>query len=146
ADAQAALERLQAAEKEAQLRQDARGTVIMLPGELMFATGKSALRPRSQAKLDLVGDALKEQGEKHIVVEGHTDSTGSEETNMALSLKRAEAVRDYLISDGVMPNRITATGVGEARPIADNSTTEGRAENRRVEIVIEGAPAPSPMP
>lgn len=146
AEAQAALEELAAANAELQLREDARGTVITMPGTLMFATGQANLRPRSKAKLDTVADALREQGEKHIVVEGHTDSTGSEETNMRLSMQRAEAVRDYLIEEGVPANRITATGVGPARPVADNSTPEGRAENRRVEIVIEGAPMPSPSP
>jgi outer membrane protein OmpA-like peptidoglycan-associated protein len=74
-----------------------------------------------------------------IVVEGHTDSTGSAETNQELSMKRAAAVRDALVSRGVSADRISVEGFGAARPIADNTSQAGRANNRRVEIVLQPA-------
>jgi outer membrane protein OmpA-like peptidoglycan-associated protein len=104
---------------------------------LMFATGKSNLRPTSREKLAGVAEALQSAGEKQIVVEGHTDSMGSEELNMQLSQKRAETVADFLVAEGVPEARVSAMGVGPASPIGDNSTPEGRAENRRVEIIIQ---------
>ena len=73
-------------------------------------------------------------------VEGHTDSTGSVSTNTELSLRRALAARDYLIAQGVAASSIDVAGLGLSKPIADNSTSEGRARNRRVEIVVSGGP------
>ena len=75
-----------------------------------------------------------------MVVEGHTDSQGSASSNQDLSQRRAEAVRDYLVSRGIAGDRLTAQGFGPSRPIADNGTAEGRANNRRVEIVIPPTP------
>jgi len=72
-----------------------------------------------------------------MVVEGHTDSQGSDRTNQPLSINRATAVRDYLVSRGVASERITAVGMGSSRPITDNKTAENRANNRRVEIIIQ---------
>ena len=86
---------------------------------------------------DQVAEALKQQdAQKRMVVEGHTDSMGSDSTNQPLSLNRATAVRNYLVSRGVASDRITATGMGSSHPIVDNKTAENRANNRRVEIVI----------
>jgi outer membrane protein OmpA-like peptidoglycan-associated protein len=84
-----------------------------------------------------VADALKDDEGKHILIEGHTDSRGSEATNLALSQQRANSVRDYFVSRGIPTERITANGLGSNRPVADNSSAEGRADNRRVEIVIQ---------
>jgi outer membrane protein OmpA-like peptidoglycan-associated protein len=81
-----------------------------------------------------------------MVVEGHTDSQGSDDLNLKLSEDRAAAVRDYLVSRGVAADRLSAVGVGEKRPIADNTSAEGRANNRRVEIVIASASAPTSKP
>ena len=72
-----------------------------------------------------------------IIVEGYTDSIGSDAYNLRLSERRAQAVRDYLIELGIKPSRITTKGYGKARPVASNETKEGRAENRRVEILAE---------
>ena len=125
------------------MKEEARGVVIVMPGALMFPTGRSDLKPRSKEKLTKVAGALDEVGEAKILVEGHTDSTGSQALNMSLSQDRADSVRDFLVSEGVPEDKITATGVGPARPIGDNSTAEGRAENRRVEIVVQTNAMPS---
>jgi len=142
--AQTALENLQ---KFGSVSQDARGTVISLSGSLLFASGKSTLLPAARRRLGDVADALL-QGDPRstIMVEGHTDSKGSAKLNDALSVKRAEAVRHYLISRGIPKERIEAEGFGFSRPIADNSTPEGRANNRRVEIVVRPASEQAPAP
>ena len=74
-----------------------------------------------------------------MVVEGHTDNRGSDRTNQVLSLNRANAVRDYLVSRGVDGDKISAVGLGASRPLVDNKTAENRANNRRVEIVIQAS-------
>jgi len=129
----------------AQVKKDSRGTVIMLPGSVLFETGKATLRSNAQKKLDKVADALKEQNAK-IIVEGHTDATGSDKVNMPLSKKRAESVSSYLESRGVPSSDLQTEGLGSQRPVADNDTSSGRATNRRVEIVVQphnAQPSPS---
>ena len=78
-----------------------------------------------------------------ILVEGHTDSHGSKVLNLELSQRRAQTVRDYLASQGIAPERIKAEGLGFTRPVANNKTAEGRANNRRVEIVVQPAGGPT---
>jgi len=80
------------------------------------------------------------------VVEGHTDAKGSETYNLDLSARRAEAVRSYLVSQGVDQSRVSSQGLGFARPIADNKSAEGRANNRRVEIVVQPSQGSSSSP
>jgi outer membrane protein OmpA-like peptidoglycan-associated protein len=122
----------------ATVKQEPRGMVITLSGQVLFASGKSELLPSAQAKLSEVANALTQGNPAAtIVVEGHTDSQGSETFNLDLSQRRAQAVRDYLASHGVAQDRIRAEGLGFSRPIADNKTSEGRANNRRVEIVVQ---------
>lgn len=121
----------------AKVKEESRGMVITLSGSVLFATGKSTLLPIAQDKIAEVAKALKDQGFKSILVEGHTDSQGSAEKNQVLSLQRAEAVRAYLVREGLPSDKVRADGVGSSRPVADNSTPEGRANNRRVEIVVE---------
>jgi outer membrane protein OmpA-like peptidoglycan-associated protein len=129
----------------AQVKEESRGTVITLDGAVLFVTGKSELMPLARQKLDEVAKAMQDLDDKQtIVVEGHTDSKGNDDANMVLSQARAESVRSYLVSRGVKAERISAVGRGEAQPVASNDTPEGRANNRRVEIVIsprQGAPA-----
>jgi outer membrane protein OmpA-like peptidoglycan-associated protein len=121
----------------AQVKEESRGTVITLDGAVLFVTGKSELMPLAQQKLDQVAKALGDLDDKQtVVVEGHTDSKGPDDANMVLSQARAESVRAYLVSHGVKPERISAVGRGEGQPVATNDTPEGRANNRRVEIVI----------
>jgi outer membrane protein OmpA-like peptidoglycan-associated protein len=121
----------------AKVKEEARGMVITLSGAVLFATGKYELLPIARDKLDEVAKALADQGYKSILVEGHTDSVGKASDNDTLSLKRAESVRTYLVSRGIPSEKIRASGLGSSRSIADNSTPDGRANNRRVEIVVE---------
>src|SRR6187402_445386 len=126
--------------KIAQVKEEARGMVITLSGQVLFVTGKSELLPAARDQLDQVAAALQDQGEiKPMVVEGYTDSVGSDATNLKLSKDRAEAVRTYLVSKGVSGDKITSVGKGKANPVASNDTPEGRANNRRVEIVVGSA-------
>ncbi len=138
ARAQRALDSLQ---QIAQVKEEARGTVITLSGQVLFVTGKADLLPAARDALGQVSKALLDAGENQpITIEGHTDSRGNEEQNQLLSKQRADTVRDYLIGLGVKPERITTVGYGETRPVATNDTPEGRANNRRVEIVIGKRP------
>jgi outer membrane protein OmpA-like peptidoglycan-associated protein len=129
--------------KIAQVKEEARGMVITLSGQVLFVTGKSELLPAAQDQLDQVAKALKDQGDiKPMVVEGYTDSVGTDSSNLTLSKNRAEAVRSYLVSKGIPSDKISAVGKGKANPVASNDTPDGRANNRRVEIVVSGGNAP----
>jgi len=123
----------------ATVREEQRGLVITLSGAVLFASGQSTLLPIAQNKLDQVAETLRDTQGQTIVVEGHTDSRGSARQNEELSLLRAQAVRTYLITKGVPENRITAVGIGPRRPVAENNSPEGRANNRRVEIIVPPA-------
>jgi len=131
ADSQAALARLAA------VREEPRGTVITLSGSVLFASDQIALLPQAQIRLNQVAEVLMTLSERNITVEGHTDSQGTETHNLELSQGRADAVRNFLTQHGYQPDRIQAHGMGEGHPIADNGNPEGRANNRRVEIIIE---------
>lgn len=113
-----------------------RGLVLTLSGSVLFASGKSDLLPAAQQRLTDVANAIAEDG-RSVTIMGFTDSTGSDELNDRLSAKRAEAVSAFLVTHGVPQGRVHAEGKGEANPIADNATAEGRANNRRVEILLE---------
>jgi outer membrane protein OmpA-like peptidoglycan-associated protein len=128
-------------EGEVGVREDARGTVLTLSGSVLFISGQADLLPSARSRLSEVAQAL-QQTDNRLTIEGHTDSQGSEQYNEELSLRRAEQVRDFLTAQGVSPDRITVRGLGEFRPVASNATAEGRANNRRVEIVLQRAPTP----
>jgi outer membrane protein OmpA-like peptidoglycan-associated protein len=125
--------------KLAAVKEEDRGLVITLSGSVLFASDKSALLPAAQNRLNQVADALMETKERKLTVEGHTDSQGSSSYNQDLSQRRADAVRSYLISRGYPGDLIQAHGIGKDRPIANNATAEGRANNRRVEIIVDHA-------
>ena len=121
------------------VKQEARGMVITLSGSVLFASNKDALLPGAQERLGHVAEALKTQDDRKIVVEGHTDSQGTAASNQGLSDRRAQSVVSYLVSRGVPADQIRAEGLGPARPVADNGSAEGRANNRRVEIIVKPA-------
>jgi len=112
---------------------------VVLRG-INFVFNKDLLTPAARDTLDQVVVSLKAQPELYVQVEGHTDSIGSDAYNNRLSTQRAESVRSYLISKGVNPEHLNAKGFGKTRPIATNSTPEGRAENRRVVFVVINTP------
>jgi len=120
----------------AKVKEESRGVVITLSGSVLFATNQSSLLAIAKDKLDQVASALQGQGFKTIVVQGYTDSRGNAADNERLSLKRAQSVRDHLVSKGLPSEKVTAEGLGASKPVADNGTADGRAENRRVEIVV----------
>jgi outer membrane protein OmpA-like peptidoglycan-associated protein len=131
ADALAALAKLAA------VKEEPRGMVITLSGSVLFASNQSALLPEARKRLDQVAAVLLTTRERHLTIEGHTDSQGTDSHNMDLSQRRADAVRSYLVQKDYGADLITANGIGEGRPVADNGNAEGRANNRRVEIIIE---------
>ena len=112
---------------------------LVMPGNITFATDSYNVRSDFLPVLDSVAVVLKKYKNTRLRVVGHTDSTGSARYNQLLSQQRAQAVADVLIRDGVPATRITVIGRGENDPIASNATPEGRAQNRRVEILIEPA-------
>ena len=119
------------------VRASERGLAVVMGGG-MFRSGSAALPPSAATEMERLARTFQSSPEWPLVVEGHTDSTGGVETNLVLSQARAEAVRAALVSAGVAADRISAIGVGEGVPIANNDTAEGRARNRRVEIVLIG--------
>ena len=118
-----------------QLRQTESGVVVTL-GDVLFASGEAQLVEGGRSSLEEVVDLLQTEPDKNIRVEGHTDASGEAEANLQLSDQRAQAVREALISLGVASERITATGMGEDFPIASNEDEEGRARNRRVDVIL----------
>ncbi|MGH8042147.1 MAG: OmpA family protein [Rudaea sp.] len=105
--------------------------------DIAFAPGQSGLRPAAQSSLGKLVAFVNRAPGKHIRIEGHTDSSGSAKANQTLSQRRADAVRDALITAGVRANRITAVGLGDAQPVASNATADGRARNRRVDVILQ---------
>lgn len=129
--AQAAMERMR---ELAAVRQEPDETVITIRGEVLFASDQTEILPTGRDRLVTLADVLRDSGDQVAIIEGHTDSRGSDDYNIRLSRRRAEAVRDFLVSQGVPIARLRAVGRGEAMPIASNDSPEGRANNRRVEI------------
>ncbi|MDM8552992.1 OmpA family protein [Desulfobacterales bacterium HSG2] len=123
------------AEKEG-FRRSERGMVLIW-GDGLFASGKAELMADAGHQIDRLADFLNRNPDRNVLIEGHTDSTGSDSSNLSLSQHRADAVRAALIKRGVQASRITAKGYGETHPIADNKTEAGRRQNRRVEIIID---------
>jgi outer membrane protein OmpA-like peptidoglycan-associated protein len=118
-----------------QAKQTDRGLVLTL-GDVLFETGKADLRPGALRNLYPLVTFLQKYPERRVVIEGHTDSVGSDAYNLDLSQRRADAVRDFLLQNGVNTSQLTTRGYGKASPIASNTTAEGRQQNRRVELII----------
>ncbi len=108
---------------------------IVLRG-VQFDFDSSEIRSDAKPVLDRAVEMLGENGEVNVVVDGYTDSVGTDEYNLALSIRRAEAVYRYLVNRGIAPERLRVQGFGEARPVASNDTDSGRAQNRRVELRV----------
>jgi len=106
--------------------------------DTLFDFDKSVIKPAGKARLDALVSKINNIKLEVVVVIGHTDSVGSDAYNQKLSVRRAEAVKAYLVSKGIEKNRVYTEGKGEKQPVASNKTTEGRAKNRRVEIEVVG--------
>ena len=113
-------------------RVDANGCSLRASLSVFFDTDSAVLKPQSFAELDNMAQFLKDVPNATGVVEGHTDNTGSDAYNQALSQRRADAVRKYLVDKGIAASRLQSKGLGETQPAADNKTVDGRAQNRRV--------------
>lgn len=145
ADAAALLARERASARESELqnqlkelnaKKTERGLVVTL-GDVLFDTGKSVLLAGGTRNMNTLADVMKNTPELTASIEGHTDSVGSASANYALSQRRADAVRDALVSQGVSSSRLRTRAYGADMPASDNSTASGRQMNRRVEIVFE---------
>lgn len=112
-----------------------RGLVLTL-GDVLFATGQSDLKAGAASSLDQLVAFLKRYPARSIAIEGHTDSVGSDISNQGLSERRANTVKGYLVRQGIDPTRVTSAGLGESQPVADNGTSFGRQQNRRVVMII----------
>jgi OOP family OmpA-OmpF porin len=118
-----------------QARETDRGLTLTL-GDVVFESDRAELKADSMRKLYPLVTLLKEYPERQVLIEGHTDSSGETSYNRELSEQRAAAVRDFLVTNGTDPERISARGYGEAYPVASNDNAAGRQENRRVEVVV----------
>jgi outer membrane protein OmpA-like peptidoglycan-associated protein len=121
-----------------QTRETARGLIVNM-SDVLFGFNQYTLKPEAREKLAKVSGILLAYPDLQLQVEGYTDNIGSDEYNQKLSTERADSVRDYLVSQNVSPASVSAAGYGESNPVADNSTGSGRAENRRVQLVVSGA-------
>ena len=114
---------------------------LNIPNDISFDVGSASIKPELRAVLDPFASSLRNDSAARVVIIGHTDNTGSDAVNNPLSLDRAHTVRDYIVTRGVTSSRVETAGRGEREPIASNATEQGRAKNRRVEILLsEQAP------
>jgi outer membrane protein OmpA-like peptidoglycan-associated protein len=120
-----------------QTRDTARGLIVSMP-DVLFDFNKYTLKPEARERLAKISGIVLAYPDLKLAIEGHTDAIGSDEYNQTLSEKRAEGVRGYLVSSGVVPDHVTALGLGKSNPVADNATASGRKLNRRVEMVVSG--------
>ena len=112
------------------------GIKITFDSGILFDVDKATLKDEAKTNIDKLAVILKKYPDTNVLIEGHTDATGTEEHNLELSKERAQSVSNYLAQLGVDPARFTATGYGELQPIASNDTQEGRQQNRRVELAV----------
>lgn len=133
--AQQRAQQLEAELTNLQAKQTERGLVLTL-GDVLFDTAQATLKPGAASTMDRLAEFMRDNGERQVKVEGHTDSRGDETYNIGLSERRAMAVRDALLERGIDTQRIRTIGLGETYPVASNDTQAGMQQNRRVEIVI----------
>ncbi|MGZ8446631.1 MAG: OmpA family protein [Candidatus Deferrimicrobiaceae bacterium] len=146
AKARADTEQLMMELSDLKAKQTERGIVLTI-GDVLFAFGKADLSPKADRNVDKLADFLKKYPNRNVLIEGHTDSIGSEEYNLGLSRERSESVKEKLVGDGIEPDRITTVGYGKKYPAVSNDTEANRALNRRVEVIIlnEGVKAETQM-
>lgn len=138
-------------QQEQELRRSMQGTGVevqrqgdviqlIMPGNITFATDSAEIASSFYQPLNNLANSFRQYNQNSIEVVGHTDSTGSHSYNMGLSQRRAQSVADYLLAQGVDPSRVSTRGMGPDQPVASNTTAEGRAQNRRVEVTLRPLP------
>ena len=116
--------------------------LVHFNSDVLFETGSASLDESGRSTLDEVADVINDYGKTAVVVQGHTDAEGGEESNQSLSERRARSVANYLASRGVEPDRMSAVGFGESAPVASNSNSWGRQKNRRVDVLLKAKSGP----
>ena len=124
-------------EQVAETRRTENGLLVEMKGDILFDSDSAALKPDAIERLTQVGDILAKYSDDRVRIEGHTDSQGSVSHNEMLSQRRADSVKSVLVGRGVQEKQIMVLGLGESRPLADNTSAPGRAKNRRVELHID---------
>jgi len=138
-------EELQRQIDELQAKPTDRGLVVTL-GDVLFTSGMSDLNASATSSLDKLAAFLNHYPDRNAVIEGHTDSVGSEDYNLGLSQRRADSVKSYLMGHGIGSMRLTTAGKGESQPLAGNDSATGRQQNRRVEVIIDNNPVVAQSP
>ena len=128
--------------EELQARVTDRGLVLTL-GDVLFESGRADLKTGTAGNLNKLVFFLNKHPDRSVAIEGYTDSVGSEDYNQALSQRRADSVRSYLVRSGIGSGRLTASGMGTSDPVAGNDSAAGRQQNRRVEVIVSNPPAAS---
>ncbi|MCB0362873.1 MAG: OmpA family protein, partial [Bdellovibrionales bacterium] len=123
-------------EKVAETQRTEQGILTKLKGDILFPSGSASLKAGALVNVDKISSILKKYPENRIQVIGHTDSTGRKESNSILSEQRAQAVKMQMVRSGVPESAISTVGMGDSQPVASNASSEGRSQNRRVELVI----------
>jgi outer membrane protein OmpA-like peptidoglycan-associated protein len=124
-------------EQVAEVKKTENGLLVQMKNDILFDTGSDGVKPAGIDDLAKMGDILAKYSDDRVRIEGHTDSSGDAKFNQQLSERRANAVKAVLVSRGVQEGQITVTGLGESKPVADNSSADGRLKNRRVELHID---------
>jgi outer membrane protein OmpA-like peptidoglycan-associated protein len=124
-------------ERVAQVKKTENGLLVQMKNDILFDTGSDGVKSAGVDELAKVGDILAKYSDDRVRIEGHTDSVGDAKHNQSLSERRAAAVKTVLVSRGVKEEQIAVVGYGETKPVADNSSADGRAKNRRVELHID---------
>ncbi len=120
----------------AEVQREGEGIIVKFSSGILFDIDKSDMKPAAKTNIDQLAASLKNNPQTNILIVGHTDNTGSAAHNMDLSVRRAESVKAYAVAAGVSASRLSTQGKGDTEPIGDNTTIDGRTQNRRVEIVI----------
>ncbi len=120
----------------AEIIREGEGIIVKFDSGILFDVGKSELKSAAMTNIQNLSKSLKDNPETNVLIIGHTDDTGSDAFNYKLSERRAESVKGFAMNQGIMSERLNVQGKGEAEPIADNTSEDGRSKNRRVEIVI----------
>jgi outer membrane protein OmpA-like peptidoglycan-associated protein len=124
-------------EKVAEVKKTENGLLVQMKGDILFDTNSDGVKPAGVENITKMGDILAKYSDDRVKIDGHTDAAGDDKYNQQLSEKRAAAVKALLVARGVQEQQIIVTGYGEAKPVADNATADGRAKNRRVELHID---------